>query len=753
MKKPFNLKKFSKHALSLVGYFFLTFADGYFAPLSLPLLSANIYVGLSPVKSFALYMLPFLFSLSPNVIICAFAGGAIVTAFYLLTAKSKRKPSFSLTFVLAAAITPYCVFGNARNVTARLIIGGLCLPLCFVLISSAKTFIVKGLKYRLSTDEIVSAAVLFILAAYGAIRVVTPLVYESFAIFCVLFCAMTAKRGFSPMLAIVTALPLFFFTNKADIITPLALYGLIATTLAPSSKLACAMSILATKIFLWNFTDIYDAWNITAQCYILVPVCVYLFIPESVFRAASDKMVIYKDNNLEKNALNRNRASLAAKLFEISSVFDEMSFSVKKLAQNSSDEQKAAEELADELFVKCCSDCKNLSACRSRLFPSDDELEKIITLATAKGRLNLADLPTNFSSKCAFAERFTDKTNELIADCEREFIKAQSMQNGRDLLLSQTNGLSEVLKNMAVNMSLRLEIKNKLADALSENLFSVGIYAFETLVFGDDDNPEVNVLLPEKQISNPLLLKAVNESTGHTMAIVDIFNVSEQLSAITLKKAPAFDAAFSVAQKTKSDKSKSGDTHSVTKISEGKFLIALNDGMGSGEKASGTSAAAISLIESFYKADLSSETTLSTVNKILSFNGDDNFTALDVGVIDLFSGNADFIKIGSPYSFVITKNAVKIIEGSSLPLGILDEIHPTVCKTKLDSGDVVVFVSDGISDAFGSSSDLIDFLSAQRALNPKSLADNILQKAVDLNGGQAKDDMTAFCVRVFKKTA
>ena len=166
-----------------------------------------------------------------------------------------------------------------------------------------------------------------------------------------------------------------------------------------------------------------------------------------------------------------------------------------------------------------------------------------------------------------------------------------------------------------------------------------------------------------------------------------------------------------------------------------------------------TSSTTISLIETLYKAKLSSETVLSTVNKILSFNGDDNFTALDVGVIDLFTGGADFIKIGSPYSFVVTEDAVKIVEGSSLPLGILEDLRPTVCKTALSDGDAVVFVSDGVSDAFGSSSDFIDFLSTQKVLNPKTLANNILQKALFLNGGEAKDDMTVFCVRLFKKTA
>ena len=117
----------------------------------------------------------------------------------------------------------------------------------------------------------------------------------------------------------------------------------------------------------------------------------------------------------------------------------------------------------------------------------------------------------------------------------------------------------------------------------------------------------------------------------------------------------------------------------------------------------------------------------------------------------MFTGQADFIKIGSPYSYVLSKDTVKVIEGSSLPLGILDEMKPSVCKTALNSGDVIVFLSDGISDAFGSSSDIIDFLSAEKALNPKALADSILNRALYENGGIAKDDMTAFCVRLFKR--
>ena len=142
---------------------------------------------------------------------------------------------------------------------------------------------------------------------------------------------------------------------------------------------------------------------------------------------------------------------------------------------------------------------------------------------------------------------------------------------------------------------------------------------------------------------------------------------------------------------------------------------------------------------------------LKTVNKLLSINAEDTFTALDISVIDLKTCRADFIKYGSPYGFVIGENGIKIVEGNSLPLGILEELKPAVCQTNLANDNMLVLVTDGISDAFGSSGEIIDFIRTMPALNPQTLADSILKKAVELNDGKPKDDMTAHAVRLFKK--
>ena len=63
--------------------------------------------------------------------------------------------------------------------------------------------------------------------------------------------------------------------------------------------------------------------------------------------------------------------------------------------------------------------------------------------------------------------------------------------------------------------------------------------------------------------------------------------------------------------------------------------------------------------------------------------------------------------------------------------------------------DMLVFVSDGVTDSFSGKIDLAKYISSLDIINPLSLSKEILDKALDLDSGIAKDDMTVVCVRVF----
>jgi stage II sporulation protein E len=165
---------------------------------------------------------------------------------------------------------------------------------------------------------------------------------------------------------------------------------------------------------------------------------------------------------------------------------------------------------------------------------------------------------------------------------------------------------------------------------------------------------------------------------------------------LSFREEPAFAIHTATAFAPAENGRPTGDAAAFLETEKGRALLALSDGMGSGRDAERVSSTSLSLIESFYKAGLSSQLILGTVNKLLSINTEDTFTALDVCVVDLNTCTADFIKYGCPYGFILGDKGIRIVEGSSLPLGIIDELKPAVCSATLNDGDVV-----SVRNAFG----------------------------------------------------
>ena len=67
----------------------------------------------------------------------------------------------------------------------------------------------------------------------------------------------------------------------------------------------------------------------------------------------------------------------------------------------------------------------------------------------------------------------------------------------------------------------------------------------------------------------------------------------------------------------------------------------------------------------------------------------------------------------------------------------------------LHADDMLVLVRDGITSAFDSTPEIVDFLRRQKPLNPQNLADELLAAAIKRTNGRAEDDLTALCTRIF----
>ncbi len=83
-------------------------------------------------------------------------------------------------------------------------------------------------------------------------------------------------------------------------------------------------------------------------------------------------------------------------------------------------------------------------------------------------------------------------------------------------------------------------------------------------------------------------------------------------------------------------------------------------------------------------------------------------------------------------------------------MGMLEAVHPATLQVTMKENDFLIFLSDGVSTAFGSSADLLAYLSALHPLNPQSLAEEVLKNALGRYRGKAEDDMTVVAVKLMK---
>ena len=74
--------------------------------------------------------------------------------------------------------------------------------------------------------------------------------------------------------------------------------------------------------------------------------------------------------------------------------------------------------------------------------------------------------------------------------------------------------------------------------------------------------------------------------------------------------------------------------------------------MGSGGRASEESCAAIELLEDFMETGFDKDIAIKMINSVLVLkSNEESFSTLDMAIIDLYSGIAEFIKIGAVSSF------------------------------------------------------------------------------------------------------
>ncbi len=217
------------------------------------------------------------------------------------------------------------------------------------------------------------------------------------------------------------------------------------------------------------------------------------------------------------------------------------------------------------------------------------------------------------------------------------------------------------------------------------------------------------------------------------------------------EREPLYSVSASLAQRASGGGTVSGDCFLEFDSEKGRHYVILCDGMGSGRKAYKESKMTTELLREFLRTGFLKDKAVSMLNSALAIKGDDeSFSTVDLFEFDEYTGEAEFLKIGSAESFIRHKNEVETLTSSSLPVGILDEVRTVTVSRKLSVGDVVVMVSDGVGEAgYGVlKGEWIKRMIKTAGNDMQRLAEEILAEAIKRNFPEKDDDMTVVAIRI-----
>ena len=250
--------------------------------------------------------------------------------------------------------------------------------------------------------------------------------------------------------------------------------------------------------------------------------------------------------------------------------------------------------------------------------------------------------------------------------------------------------------------------------------------------------------MKEKKIQSYKQLKGVSSAINMLTKEMRAQDEEAKLQNLTIE--------IGIAKTKKNNSSKSGDSYITTKINDNKYLIGLSDGMGSGEKASEKSEKVIKMLESLLVTGLDKESAIDLVNSTIMNDDDEVFSTIDATIVDLRYGSTEFIKVGSCPTYIKNNKKVDVIKSANLPAGVLDNIDINLYGRNLEIGDIVVMVSDGVSEARVDTIKkelwISELLANVKSVRPQRIADIILQEAMDASYGIAGDDMTVLVALV-----
>lgn len=320
----------------------------------------------------------------------------------------------------------------------------------------------------------------------------------------------------------------------------------------------------------------------------------------------------------------------------------------------------------------------------------------------------------------------------------------------RSALTEQYSAMATALAQLATRIG-QTGLPDPRKEARVAQLFSsIGLDALECSVTGDVAGRTCASVTVARTAFSPdelrTLTREVSRICRHDFSSPDVTNC-RTVTMLSFGERPLYRPIFGVASRPAEQIS--GDATDYFCDAAGRAQLFLCDGMGTGKAAAVDGKLAARLTGQLLRAGFAAESAARLVNVAMGLkNGDQESGAtLDLLTVDLFTGRAGLFKAGAAPSFLLREGVPRMMEGASLPMGILDSVVGRSSSFGLCVGDTVVLVSDGVlCDGTAWIMQQLQ-LCGKLGHTPAQLADVLADSAVRRAPGR-RDDVTVIALRL-----
>lgn len=572
-------------------------------------------------------------------------------------------------------------------------------------------------------------------------------------------CGMSVGCASSVLLGI-----LLYISNfcKIDMIIILALSSILSGSLKSFNKLFPAVGFvigLCASAYFINF----NLFNMELLFSAVGAGIIFLIIPNKFYISINSTLNVGLNNT--EAYITKIKEITNIKLKDFSNAFIRLSKTFNGISEKKTSlDQKDVSKLIDDVAANVCNKCSMKGFCwENNFYNTYQTVFSILAACEKKGSLDIDDIPDDFKNNCSNVALFAETTNRMFDIYKNNLVWRNRIVESRELVSQQLYSVADIINNLASEIDFELNFKDDISNRIIDEFIKNNIYVNSVVVMQNKNKKFEVVIMHDccfgKKACTKDIIPIINHILNRKMCKVNYDCIvtkkgHENICKLKLVEEQKFRVTTAVSKAMKTNSRESGDSYTYMDLSNGSYLLALSDGMGSGIKAREESAASIELFEDFMYAGFDKDMAINMINSVLVLkSNEDCFSTLDICTIDLYTGICEFVKIGAASTFIVYNERVDVIKSSSLPVGILNKVDVETNKRKLKDSAMIVMITDGVSDSNENitikENWIIDLLMDYKSSNPQDIADYLLSCAKENSKGIIKDDMTVLVAKIW----